>query len=173
MAELYHYNHNHDPRTGKFTTSSNAVKLARRANRIYNSLTDDEKKLVMGTEKKPPAKYTTPKEYKRYAVRTIQINDKGKPISTFDIWKENEDEVAVSIMTRSGDKYRGKGYATKAAQRGIEYLESSDFKKAYWDVNINNAASIAVAKELGFKRVKEMKNDPVWDTYVLELHKKH
>lgn len=37
MSELYHYNHNHDPRNGRFA-SSGSGKVARKAQRKLNSL---------------------------------------------------------------------------------------------------------------------------------------
>ena len=72
-------------------------------------------------------------------------------------------------MTRNDSKYRGKGYGDKAVKQAIDWLEKSDFKRAYWDVRVDNDSSIRLAEKNGFRYLRDNKNDPTWKLYVRDL----
>lgn len=71
---------------------------------------------------------------------------------------------------RNDPNYRGKGYASRAVKRGIEWFnEHPEVEYMVWGVNHKNTASIELAKKNGFKLYNQYKDG--WDTYILE--KKH
>ena len=145
-----------------------SVKDARESNAIYKTLNAREKQLVMADDK-PPKRFTDADELRDYSAFTSTVYDKKKPISSVTIWKENNENVALSAMTRNDSKYRGKGYGDKAVKQAIDWLEKSDFKRAYWDVRVDNDSSIRLAEKNGFRYLRDNKNDPTWKLYVRDL----
>lgn len=76
------------------------------------------------------------------------------PMSFFNIDEYNE-VYNVSIGTRGGKENRGKGYATKAAKRGMEWIEknkdSLDWDKpVLWSALEENKGSRRLAEKMGF-----------------------
>lgn len=143
-------------------------------NEIYDTLSDDEKRKVNGIEsgKKPPKFFIDPKEYDAKShVNSFLTKYKNVPVSSFDIWRENDTDVALSVMTRGGSEYRGKGFANDAVKRGINYLEKSGYTTAYWDVRKDNTASINLAKKYGFRKMRGEGRDPEWTAYKKNLSK--
>lgn len=130
---------------------------------IYKSLPKDDKRKVMGQDNPPKTFYS--KDDEAYRVKTFITTYKDIPVSTFGIWKEGDKDVALSLMTRSGKEYRGKGYASKTVKKGMEWIDKQNYDNVYWDVRNDNKASIALAKKNGFKLDKSAKNDG-WSMYV-------
>ncbi len=94
------------------------------------------------------------------------VKYKDVPVSVFDVWKEKDGEVALSVLTRSGDEYREKGYASMAVKKGIEWIDNNpEIMTAYWDVRKDNKASIALAKKSGFRKMRGEGRDPEWTAY--------
>ena len=137
------------------------------SNNIYKTLSEDEKRMVMGVvgNKPVPKKYTNELEYGSGLVKSFMVKHGDVPISVFDIWKEDSTSVAVSLMTRSGNKYRGKGYSKQNIDRAMKYLDNSKYENIYWDVRKDNAASKHLAKEYGFKKRRGSYNGTGWETY--------
>jgi len=81
------------------------------------------------------------------------VKVKDTPVSFFDLL-EDEDSINIALGTRRGDEYRGKGYAKKAAQNGMKWVENNldkiGNKKIVWSPYIENEASVKLAKSLGF-----------------------
>lgn len=76
------------------------------------------------------------------------------PMSFFNIDEYNE-VYNVSIGTRGGKENRGKSYATKAAKRGMEWIEknkdSLDWDKpVLWSALEENKGSRRLAEKMGF-----------------------
>lgn len=76
------------------------------------------------------------------------------PMSFFNIDEYNE-VYNVSLGTRGGKENRGKGYATKAAKRGMEWIEknkdSLDWDKpVLWSALEENKGSRRLAEKMGF-----------------------
>lgn len=76
------------------------------------------------------------------------------PMSFFNVDEYNE-VYNVSIGTRGGKENRGKGYATKAAKRGMEWIEknkdSLDWDKPIlWSALEENKGSRRLAEKMGF-----------------------
>lgn len=84
--------------------------------------------------------------------RTL-IKNKNIPISVFDITKGNN-YINVSVITRKGNAYRGKGYGKQAVKSGIDWWDKNKSRyknqKLNWWVRRENEASIRLAKSAGF-----------------------
>lgn len=162
-----------DTGTGNAKAGAEAgrIKMSRKStakdvNDIYSTLSADEKmKLVYG--KTPAKEYTNDEEYNSSdRLQSFMLKYGDVPVSAFDIWSEGDGNVDVSVMTRSGDEYRGKGYARKVVEKGMNWIDKNpDILTAYWDVRKDNAASIALAKKYGFKQMDGEGSDPAWTTY--------
>ena len=171
MNELYHYGikgQKWGVRNGppypvtKVSTKSSAKEV----NDIYNTLSLDDKRKVTA-RKDPPKEFTNDKEYTSdIKLKSFMTKYKDVPVSVFDVWSEGDGNVALSLMTRSGDEYRGKGYASKAVKKGIEWIDKNpEIMRAYWDVRKDNKASIALAKKSGFRKMRGEGRDPEWTAY--------
>ena len=142
-------------------------KSYKKANEIYNTLSRKEKQFLTA-EKKPPKEYVTKEEYyskKSQNVYSSIEQDKGKPVSVIDLWNGGDRALDVSIAVSS--THRGKGYANRAVQRGVQWFnEHPEYDALIWGVNSKNSASIELAKKNGFKLYNKYKDG--WDTYILE-----
>lgn len=91
------------------------------------------------------------------------------PMSFFNIDEYNE-VYNVSIGTRGGKENRGKGYATQAAKRGIEWIEkhkdSLDWDKPIlWSALEENTGSRRLAEKMGFEESDRF-TDPEIGTFI-------
>lgn len=91
------------------------------------------------------------------------------PVAFFDVLDDG-DTFQLSIGTRSGKEFRGKGYASKAASEGVKWMNKnySKFgkKKAVWGVRVDNKASIRIAEKNGFKLDRNSySDDGKWVNY--------
>ena len=168
--ELYHYGRK-GMKWGQhiYGDKEYAHRDTKAVNNIYRTLSTDDKRKLMGGD--APSKFTTEEEYSKTVASFILKHNKT-PISAFDVWSEDDgsgkykDQVAVSVLTRSGDKYRGKGYASDVVDKGMKWLDNNpDIRTVYWDVRKDNAASIALAKKHGFEQMKGAGRDPAWTAY--------
>ena len=103
-------------------------------------------------------------------VKRVLIKDGDVPVSFFDVFDDG-DHYNLAIGTRSGSEYRGKGYATKAAKRGLNYVEKNKDrfgdKPIIWGVRKDNEPSIKIAKSLGFELDEtSYSDDDQWVNYV-------
>jgi hypothetical protein len=141
---------------------------------IVNSLSADEKlKLGMNPDEKEYLTY----EQGSQVVKRIIKRSGNTPVAFFDILDDDNTANTV-VATRSGDKYRGKGYAKECAQKGMAWFEKNksrfEFDKIYWGVRTDNPASIKIAKDLWFKGKPGRKwtdpddNTKSWSVYYKE-----
>lgn len=91
----------------------------------------------------------------------------GTPVSFFDITGDSSG-VAISIGTRSGDKYRNKGYASAVAKQGKKWLDehADEFDQVVWWARKDNPGSIKTAQKIGLELDKSsvLPDDP-WVKY--------
>ena len=92
------------------------------------------------------------------------------PVSFFDMLDDGN-TINLAMATRKEKKYRGKGYASKAASQAMDWLDKHPNERknrdVIWGVRIDNAASIAVAKKLGFEEDPDsLSDDGKWINYV-------
>ena len=135
-------------------TSRNRAKSAYKTkpmvDEIISTLSKDERD-KLGLHKS--GDYLT-KEDGASVVKRILIKDGNIPVSFFDVFDDGG-QYNLAIGTRSESEYRGKGYATKAAKRGMAYIEKNrdrlGDKPVVWGVRTDNDASIKIAKSLGFE----------------------
>jgi len=143
-----------------------AAKSSRSVDSIINTMSSDEKHRLAIEDGE---EYLTFEQGSQVAKRILQ-GDKGKtPVAFFDLLEDGK-TINVSLGTRSGEEYRGKGYATKAAQKGLKWYEQNKEKYGYdkivWGVRTDNEASIRIAKKLGFKMDKNSySKDRKWVNY--------
>lgn len=152
-----------------------------KANSIYKTLTTKEKRYVMGLNpgEKIPKVYVDKHEYevperlkdldpdKVYNVFSRIEQYKDVPVSVIDIWAQGDGGADVSIITRRGSDYRGKGYASRAVEAGVKYFyDNPKLEYLVWGVNHKNRPSIELAKKYGFELYNTY--DDGWDTYLLE-----
>lgn len=144
---------------------------AKEHNEIYNTLSDDAKRKLIGhdinsTKKLDPVFTTDEELLADDHLKTFMAKYKDVPISSFSVWgDENKGEAAVSIMTRSD--YQGQGYGSAVVKRGMEWIEKNpDIMTVYWDVRIDNRESIALAKKYGFRKMPgKNEKHPDWTAY--------
>lgn len=116
-------------------------------NDIVNTMNSKDRKLL-GLHRE---KYQTIDEGQEIIKRFIKKVD-GVPVSFFDLTGDSTG-IAVTIGTRSGDKYRNKGYAKAVAKKGKKWLDEhyDKFDQIVWWTRKENAGSIKIAKDIGFK----------------------
>lgn len=109
---------------------------------------DDNDRKLMGIHGK---KYQTPEEERKVVKRFIKRVD-DVPVSFVDLIGDSTG-IAVTIGTRSGDKYRNKGYAKSVAKKAEKWLRKhqDEFDQIVWWTRKENVASIKIAKDIGFK----------------------
>lgn len=91
------------------------------------------------------------------------------PVAFFDVLDDG-DAFQLSMGTRSGKDFRGKGYASKAASEGVAWMNKNyskyGKKKAVWGVRVDNKASIRIAEKNGFVLDKNSySEDGKWVNY--------
>ena len=124
-------------------------------NSIYKSMTDAEKKFVTGN----PYRVDDRLIWKTDAVNSVRMGTafvekyRNKPISFMYIQTDRSDSGNVVIGTRSGEQYRGKGYASKNVQKAKEWLENNDYGtvRLEWVAFKANTPSRQLAVSSGFK----------------------
>lgn len=149
------------------------VRKASKTNDAVNSIVETmslrEKQLLMGGYTTKDQKYINSVEEGSSLAKRVLIKDKDTPVSFFDIWDDG-DYLNVALGTRNEESYRHKGYAKKAASRGMKWYESNKDKYGsvpiIWGVHETNKGSIAIAKKMGFKYEKGSKNKDGWLNYV-------
>lgn len=129
---------------------------------IVSTLSGEERKRMGFTKK--DEKYKKPEEYKLLAKRFIERVD-GKAVAFFDLNEYDTGYNAV-VVTRHGDEYRGKGYASKAIRAGLKWYNKNKYKlkkPIIWWAEKNNENSQRLAEKMGFKKDNTIeKSDDDW-----------
>lgn len=135
-----------------------AMKTTDDANEIVRSLSNKEKDFLGA----PQHEDWIEKDYEaqissNLAKRWVQYSGVSKiPVSFIEVWDNGGTEFGeVAIATRSGDEYRGKGYASKNVKTAMDWYNRYGYKKLSelrWYVAKENEASNALAKKYGFKQ---------------------
>lgn len=133
---------------------------------IFRSLSSTEKRFLTG--EKRPKEYLNDEAYGRQTtnIASFMLKDKnGTPVTLCDCWLKVENNRIVpgvgemSIATRSGTEYRGKGYGYKTAKRALEWIiKKTDLREVEWNPDPKNVASINLATKLGFVYRKKLQN---------------
>lgn len=188
---LMHYNPNHDPKTGRFTTvpiyqkrAMKAAKTKKYVDDIIESLSyeDADKVLILNKmprkefneKKKKHELYLTLDQGESVVKRTL-LKIGNTPVSFLDLLDDG-DKLTVSVATRSGTEYRRKGYADKVAKKTDQWIKRNpdklkDYKYISWFVLDTNDASKKLAANNGYTFEKKVKqNGRVYSRYIKRLH---
>ena len=145
------------------------AKTKHKVDEIIDSMSpDDRDKVLAGCDR-----YLDLEEGEHVAKRALKEID-GVPVSFFDILEDSEDTFVLSLGTRSGEQYRGKGYASEVADQAMTWLEKNKKrlpqKKIVWGVRVDNIGSIKIAEKHGFELDKDSySDDGKWVNYVRKL----
>jgi RimJ/RimL family protein N-acetyltransferase len=141
--------------------TGNAMKTTKDANEIVDSLTPKERKFL-GAPKYD--KWIEPEHDADFssniAKRFVQYEMKDSmktPVSFLEIWDDGGTVGQIAIATKSGEQYRGKGYASKSVKQGLDWYNKYGYKKLErleWIAAKDNTASNNLAKKFGFKPAK-------------------
>ena len=143
--------------------------------KIYRSMTKDEKRKLTGVDGEPPERFSTPPEAKNLVKRVLKEVG-GEPMAFCDIW-DTGSIYAVAIGVANREDARGKGYGTEVAKTVTDwYKRYGKADTLVWSVREDNKGSIRIAEKSGFKRVEDenYRDDLnyVWRTYSLNKKKK-
>lgn len=143
--------------------------------KIYRSMTKDEKRKITGSDGEPPERFSTPPEAKSLVKRVLKEVG-GEPMAFCDIW-DTGSIYAVAIGVANREDARGKGYGTEVAKTVTDwYKRYGKADPLVWSVREDNKGSIRIAEKSGFKRVEDenYRDDLnyVWRTYSLNKKKK-
>lgn len=108
-------------------------------------------------------------EQGEYLVKRIIEKDGNIPVSFIDLLVDGKG-LDVVIGTRSGEEYRGKGYATKVAKKGLDWYNKNKDKYGYesfnWWVLKQNTPSRKLAEKIGLELDKStVKRNEQWIAY--------
>ena len=161
---------------GTLTPLGRAVYRARKAYRTKSDVDDiidsmnetDREKVLAGSDA-----YLSVEQGEHVVKRVLQ-KDGDVPISFFDLLEDEDFTLQVALGTRSGDSYRGKGYASKVAQKGLNYIKKNKnrlpYKRIVWGVMKDNIGSIKIAKKNGFEiDPNSYSKDGKWVNYIYDL----
>lgn len=171
-------------RTQLIRKTGNAMKTTKDANEIVDSLTPKEKKFL-GAPKHD--KWIEPEfdaeTSSNVAKRFVQYEMKDAmktPVSFLEIWDDGGTVGQIAIATKSGDQYRGKGYASKSVKQGLDWYNKYGYKKLErleWIAAKDNTASNNLAKKFGFQPAKwtdyDWADQPKDNLYVYKKELKH
>ena len=132
---------------------------------IINTLTPKEKEyLALDIN---DVDYMSYKAGEQVLHRELKMIDKV-PVSFFDMLDDGN-EIQITLATRSGKDYRGKGYANESAYQAMKWLNANPKKRknrdVIWGVKEDNIGSIKLAKKLGFVEDPSSRSDG-WVNYV-------
>lgn len=142
-----------------FEIVENSKKSAKYGNKVWRSLSDEDKVRMMGNpgdtvkalRLRDKLWYTNNKTYKQANAVSFIGKYRNKPASIFDIWRFGDKGLEVAIMTNP--KYRGKGYSRSLIDAGKKWVYDHYPPNTIveWNANADNKASRALAEKSGFK----------------------
>lgn len=148
-------------RTQLIRKTGNAMKTTKDANEIVDSLTSKEKKFL-GAPKydkwiEPEFDAETSANIAKRFVQYEMKDSMKTPVSFLEIWDNGGTVGQIAIATKSGEEYRGKGYASKSVKQGLDWYNKYGYKKLErleWIAAKDNTASNNLAKKFGFQPAK-------------------
>lgn len=147
-----------------------AMRSTKAANDIVRSLTKKERDLLGAERNKDWIDPETEKEQSKNIAKRVVVSDPKtkEPVSFLEIWDNGGSVGQIAIATKHGDKYRGKGYASEAVKKGVDWFEKYGHKNLdymEWIAEKGNEGSVSLAKKNGFKRDTFANTHPEWDDY--------
>lgn len=150
--------------------ANEAMKTSDDMNEIVKSLSKHERELLGAEKGKDWIEKATEREQSENIAKRFVTKDPktGEAVSAFEIWDNQGNVGQVAVATKSGDRYRGKGYASDSVKRGVDWFERQGYKnikQLEWIVEQSNEPSIKLAQKHGFKEADIAKVHPEWASY--------
>ena len=150
------------------TRTRNAAKTKDDVDSIFNSLSAKDRALL---DADPNDKEWLSFEAGQYVAKRFLKKIGDEPVAFLDVM-DLGGEYTIALATKSGDKYRGKGYASELGRKAVEWLNTNPEVmnkkvKVTWAARTENVASNKVAEKLGFVK-DESDSDDKWNMYSLE-----
>lgn len=147
--------------------AKNAMKTTKAANEIVKSLPDSEKDLLGADRKVSWIKPETERKQSANIDHRSVVSDPktGKPASFVEVWGDGGKAGQIAVATRSGKRYRGKGYASQAVKETVNWFDNEGHKNLdymEWIANNKNVGSINLAKKHGFLETSMKEIHPEW-----------
>lgn len=143
---------------------------------IFNTLSKKEKTFVGGVWARRSKEWLSLNEGENVVKRFLK-KDGNKPVAFLDILesgsKYDGKYYAIGIATRSGRKYRGKGYGSELVKKAVNWIDKHPDimdKEVFWTADKNNTASNNMAKKFGFQ-YDEKKSSEKSDNYYIVKRK--
>ena len=142
------------PKTSFKVIDKDVYKSKDDTDNIVSSLNKKERKLLCLDDKaEDKVGYMTVEESKKLVVRVF-VTVGNTQVAFFDL-KDTGKSLNASVVTRNGDEYRNKGYASQAVKKGLSWYNSHKSKlnkPIIWWAEKDNIASQKLAEKCGFKR---------------------
>lgn len=142
----------------------NAAKTKESVDRIYNSMTKQDKKLMGDDE---DSKNFLTYEEGEYVVKRFLDKDGDIPVAWLDIMTTHK-PGHLTVAVGTDPKYRGQGRAQKLAQKGVNWFDkNADRLNADylgWGAYSKNTGSRHIAENVGFEYEPE-KSTEDWSVY--------
>lgn len=122
-------------------------------NDIVRTLSKKERDFLGAEDDKDWIEKEHEKDTLKNKAKTFVTKQGDIPISMLEIWTNGGRTGQISIATRSGDEYRGKGLASQNVKRAIKWCDrygNKSIDELEWIADRNNQASINLAKKYGF-----------------------
>ena len=136
-------------------------------NDIVRSLSNKEKKLLGASLHEEWIEKDYENDTLTNIAKTFVTKKNDVPVSFLEIWTNGGDTGQIAIATRSGDEYRGKGYASKEVEEAIKWVDrygNKSIKELEWIAEKTNIGSNVLAKKYGFEQKKTPDNSD-WKNY--------
>ena len=154
-----------------------AAKTKADVDKIFNTLSKTEKKFLAGAGQEKSKEWLSLNEGENVVKRFLK-KDGNKPVAFLDIIeggsKYTGKQYEIGIATRSGRKYRGKGYGSELVKKAVDWIDKHPDlmdKDVFWMANPKNTASNNMAKKFGFAYDEE-KSSNHYDNYYTVKKKK-
>lgn len=131
---------------------------------IVSSMTKKDRQRLGLWDEKPYSSY----DEAQLLVKRFLAKDKGKVVGFLDLYDygdrkypgSTKSDLQVTIGVKNDPSIRGKGYATKMAQKGMKWLDEHPevWEKVTWGAMSENVASRKIAEKLGFEKTREGRN---------------
>lgn len=136
-------------------------------NDIVSTLSDDEKKLLGASLHEDWIEKDFETDTLTNIAKTFVSRYEDIPVSMLEIWTNGGTTGQIAIATRSGDEYRGKGYASKLVEQAVKWVDQYGkytIDELEWIAEKSNIGSNALAKKHGFEQV-EAPDEEGWKNY--------
>lgn len=154
-------------------------------NEIYRTMSERDKRFVSGRVsdidekygKFDPDKVVDKENYSHKGTNAFSyvLRKNGTPVAWAEGYQNKAGRIDFDVGVRGGDKYRRKGYATKAIKKGMEWVaQHPEIKTLRWDPHADNTASIALAEKFGFIHVDSdiFGDGSNWESYEKQVNRK-